>query len=125
MEDVFSSGVEVSMIKMRDLTPEKTQEMLISRRQRPPDTPIPSILWGWRLVPQHTSLSILGLEVNSVLTFTGHIRPIARKAAWNSAVSGVSHTFLTPKGSPPYTQPKAVPLWNTPLSRGLLVPLHT
>ncbi|KAG0714935.1 hypothetical protein GWK47_013117 [Chionoecetes opilio] len=66
--------------------------MLISRRQRPPDTPIPTILLGGRPVPLQTSLSILGVEVNSVLTFTDHIRTIARKAAWKlSCVRRVSH----------------------------------
>ncbi|KAG0715148.1 hypothetical protein GWK47_012632 [Chionoecetes opilio] len=75
-----------------DLAPEKTQAMLISRRQRPPDTPIPTILLGGRPVPLQTSISILGVEVNSVLTFTDHIRTIARKAAWKlSCVRRVSH----------------------------------
>ncbi|KAG0716722.1 hypothetical protein GWK47_009008 [Chionoecetes opilio] len=75
-----------------DLAPEKTQAMLISRRQRPPDTPIPTILLGGRPVPLQTSISILGVEVNSVLTFTDHIRTIARKSAWKlSCVRRVSH----------------------------------
>ncbi|KAG0712555.1 hypothetical protein GWK47_018223 [Chionoecetes opilio] len=75
-----------------DLAPEKTQAMLISRRQRPLDTPIPTILLGGRPVPLQTSISILGVEVNSVLTFTDHIRTIARKAAWKlSCVVRVSH----------------------------------
>ncbi|KAG0722187.1 hypothetical protein GWK47_044984 [Chionoecetes opilio] len=43
-------------------------------------------------VPLQTSISILGVEVNSVLTFTDHIRTIARKAAWKlSCVRRVSH----------------------------------
>ncbi|KAG0710822.1 hypothetical protein GWK47_022007 [Chionoecetes opilio] len=66
--------------------------MLISRRQRPPDTPIPTILLGGRPVPLQTSISILGVEVNSVPTFTDHMRTIARKAAWKlSCVRCVSH----------------------------------
>ncbi|KAG0721159.1 hypothetical protein GWK47_047009 [Chionoecetes opilio] len=66
--------------------------MLISRRQRPPDTPIPTILLGGKPVPLHTSISILGVEVNSVLTFTDHIQTIARKAAWKlSCVRRVIH----------------------------------
>ncbi|KAG0730443.1 hypothetical protein GWK47_028255 [Chionoecetes opilio] len=66
--------------------------MLISRRQRPPDTPIPTILLGGRPVPLQTSFSILGVEVNSVLTFTDHIRTIARKAVRKlSCVRRVSH----------------------------------
>ncbi|KAG0716627.1 hypothetical protein GWK47_009216 [Chionoecetes opilio] len=66
--------------------------MFISRRQRPPDTPIPTILLGGRPVPLQTSLSILRVEVNSVLIFTDHIRTIARKAAWKlSCVRRVSH----------------------------------
>ncbi|KAG0715309.1 hypothetical protein GWK47_012230 [Chionoecetes opilio] len=75
-----------------DLAPEKTQAILISRRQRPPDTPIPTILLGGRPVPLQRSISILGVEVNSVLTFTDHIRTIARKATWKlSCVRRVSH----------------------------------
>ncbi|KAG0721158.1 hypothetical protein GWK47_047008 [Chionoecetes opilio] len=66
--------------------------MLISGRQRPPDTPIPTILLSGRPVALQTSLSILGVEVSSVLTFTDHIRTIARKAAWKlSSVRRVSH----------------------------------
>ncbi|KAG0718080.1 hypothetical protein GWK47_053169 [Chionoecetes opilio] len=73
--------------------------MLISRRQRPPDTPIPTILLGGRPVPLQTSISILGVEVNSVLTFTDHIRTIAREAAWKlSCVRRVSH-LLDSQGS--------------------------
>ncbi|KAG0715290.1 hypothetical protein GWK47_012283 [Chionoecetes opilio] len=70
--------------------------MLISRRQRPPDIPIPTILLGGRPVLLQTSLSILGVEVNSVLTFTELIRTIARKAAWKlSCVRRVSHLLVS------------------------------
>ncbi|KAG0722335.1 hypothetical protein GWK47_006092 [Chionoecetes opilio] len=75
-----------------DLASEKPPGIFISRRQCPLDIPILSILLGGRPVPLQTSLSILGLKVRIVSTFTDHIRTIARNSAWKlSCVRRVSH----------------------------------
>ncbi|XP_070000716.1 uncharacterized protein [Penaeus vannamei] len=75
-----------------DLAPEKTQVMLISRRHSPLDTPIPTILFDGRALPLQASISILGVEMNSALTFTGHVKTIARTAAWKlNCVRRISH----------------------------------
>ena len=64
-----------------DLAPEKTQVMLVSRGHCFPDTPIPTILLDGRALPLQDSISILGVEMNSALTFTGHVKTIARKSS--------------------------------------------
>ena len=75
-----------------DLAPEKTQVMLVSRRHSPLDTPIPTILLDGRALPLQASISILGVEMNSALTFTGHVKTIARKAAWKlNCVRRIAH----------------------------------
>ena len=64
-----------------ELAPEKTQVMLVSRSHRLPDTPIPTLLLDGRALPLQDSTSILEVEMNSALTFTGHVKTIARKSA--------------------------------------------
>ncbi|XP_069987649.1 uncharacterized protein [Penaeus vannamei] len=90
-----------------DLAPEKTQVMLVSRRHSPLDTPIPTILLDGRALPLQASISILGVEMNSALTFTGHVKNIG-KPPGNLIVSGGYH-FLISRESPPYMQVKSAP----------------
>ncbi|KAK8377744.1 hypothetical protein O3P69_014004 [Scylla paramamosain] len=75
-----------------DFAPEKTQVMQDSRRHRTLDTPIPIILLDGRPLPLLASISILGVEVNSTLSFIGHVKTIARRAAGKlSCIKRVSH----------------------------------
>ena len=64
------------------LAPEKTQVLHISRRQEPRETPPPSILLDNRRVPLQDSISILGVEFDSRLSFTKHVKKVAKDAAW-------------------------------------------
>uniref|UniRef100_A0A0P4VPS6 Reverse transcriptase domain-containing protein n=1 Tax=Scylla olivacea TaxID=85551 RepID=A0A0P4VPS6_SCYOL len=75
-----------------DLASEKTQVLLVSRRHRTLDTPIPAILLDGRPLSLLTSISILGVEVNGTLSFTGHVKTIARRAAGKlTCIRRVSH----------------------------------
>ena len=60
----------------------KTQVIMVSKDTVPPDTLIPTISLGLRPLPLQASISIVGLEMDSALTFPGHIKTMARKATW-------------------------------------------
>lgn len=78
-----------------NLTPEKTQVMLVSQRHRPFLTPIPIILIGGKALPLQAFIFTLGVKMNSALIVTGHVNTIARVAAWKlSFVQRVSHLHL-------------------------------
>ncbi|KAG0713249.1 hypothetical protein GWK47_016619 [Chionoecetes opilio] len=75
-----------------DLPQDKTQVMLISRRHHPPATPIPPILLDGKVLPLQPTVNILGVEVNSTLSFTSHVRKTASRAAGRlNCVRRVSH----------------------------------
>ena len=72
--------------------PNKTQMMLITRRQAvPPSTPPPVLLDGKQLSLQD-SISILGVEFDSCLSFTNHTKQVAKTAGWKlGCIRRVSH----------------------------------
>ena len=75
-----------------DLAQDKTQVMLITRRRSPPAFPIPPILLDGKVLPLQSTVTILGLEIDSSLTFTSHVKSTASKAAGRlSCVRRVSH----------------------------------
>ena len=80
------------------LAPEKTQLLVISRNNERNDHNLPSIILSNKaLVPQQ-SINILGIEVDSKLAFTNHVKNIAKMAACKLAcIRRVSH-FLDAKG---------------------------
>ena len=63
------------------LAPEKTQVMLISRRHNQPNA-APDIRLEGKKLSLQTSINILGVQFNDSLTFTNHVKEVARNAAW-------------------------------------------
>jgi len=60
--------------------PEKTQAMLITRRQDPlAHTPV--LMMGGKTLAYDSDISILGVQIDSRLTFTDHVRGMAKNAA--------------------------------------------
>ena len=75
-----------------DLALDKTQVMLVTRRRSPPAIPIPPIHLDGLVLPLQASVTILGVEIDSSLSFTSHVKKIATKAAGRlSCVRRVSH----------------------------------
>lgn len=64
------------------LAPEKTQVMLISRRQDLATAAPVDIQLDGRRLPLQGSVTILGVEFDNHLTFTNHVRQVAKDAAW-------------------------------------------
>ena len=80
------------------LAPEKTQAMLISRRQDIANLPALQIKLDGRTLPLHNSISILGVEFDAGLSFANHTKKVAKNAAWKlSCVRRISH-LLDAKG---------------------------
>lgn len=101
-----------------DLAPEKTYVMLISGRHAPLGTPTPIILLNGRELPLQSSLTILKVELNSIQTFTGHVRTISKRTTWKlSCVRCL--TCSTPRRSPSCTRPRTAFLCSTYFSRDL------
>ncbi|KAG0715070.1 RNA-directed DNA polymerase from mobile element jockey [Chionoecetes opilio] len=80
------------------LVPDKTQALLISRRQDITNLPAPDIRLEGRSLPLQRSISILEVEFDAGLTFTSHARRVAKNSAWRlSCVRRISH-LLDAKG---------------------------
>ena len=80
------------------LAPDKTQAMLISRRQDINTLPPPNIHLEGRQLQLQDSITILGVEVDSRLSFTSHAKKVAKNAAWKlSCIRRISN-FLDAKG---------------------------
>ena len=80
------------------LAPDKTQAMVISRRQDINTIPAPNIQLEGRRLYLQDSINILGVEIDSSLTFTNHAKKVAKNAAWKlSCVRRISH-LLDAKG---------------------------
>ena len=60
--------------------PEKTQAMLITRRQAA-NIHRPALLMDGKNLTYNSAVNILGVQIDSRLTFTNHVREIAKKAA--------------------------------------------
>ena len=76
----------------------KTQAMLISRRPEPTDSAPVNLKLGGRTLPLQESVNILGVEFNNTLTFTGHVKQLAKTAAWKlGCVRRIAH-LLDAKG---------------------------
>ena len=60
--------------------PEKTQAMLITRRQAP-NLHRPALLMDGKRLSYNDAINILGIQIDSGLKFTNHVREIAKKAA--------------------------------------------
>ncbi|KAG0721656.1 hypothetical protein GWK47_046046 [Chionoecetes opilio] len=104
-----------------DLAPEKTRGCSSSPRQLLLISP-PYHLTGWRPGAPAESISILGVGREYVLTSPTTSEPFQGKPPGkNYCVPGFSHTFLIPKGSPPYIS-QIPSLMESPLSRGFLPP---
>ena len=63
------------------LAPDKTQVMLISRRQESQNTSQAKIKLEGKTLQQQAAINILGVEFNHDLSFTGHVRNLAKNAA--------------------------------------------
>ena len=61
------------------LAPEKTQVMLISRRQEPNN--LPAIKLEGRDLPMQSTMNILGVSFDSNLSFTSYVKEVASKSA--------------------------------------------
>ncbi|KAG0724606.1 hypothetical protein GWK47_040281 [Chionoecetes opilio] len=80
------------------LAPDKTQALLIPRRQDITNLPAPDMQLEGRSVPLHRSISILGVEFDTGLTFTSHSRRVAINSVRRlSCVRRISH-LLDAKG---------------------------
>lgn len=74
------------------LAPEKTQVMLISRRRESTNAALPDIYLEDRRLPLQRSITILGVEFDDNLSFTNHVRQVARDAAWKlGCIRRISH----------------------------------
>ena len=74
------------------LAPDKTQVMLISRRQESQNTSQAKIKLEGKTLQQQAAINILGVEFNHDLSFTGHVRNLAKNAARKLAcVRRISH----------------------------------
>ncbi|KAG0710961.1 hypothetical protein GWK47_021687 [Chionoecetes opilio] len=72
--------------------PDNTQAVLISRRQDADNWDQHAILLEGRRIHLQESVSILGVEFDFGLTYTSHVRKIAKDAAWKlSCTQGVAH----------------------------------
>ena len=81
-----------------ELAPEKTQVMLITRRQQNPEEVLPNIKLNGRPLQLEHSINILGIEIDSKLTFTSHVSELAKKCGKKLAcLRRVSH-LLDSKG---------------------------
>ncbi|KAG0725679.1 hypothetical protein GWK47_038127 [Chionoecetes opilio] len=81
--------------------------MLISRRHHPPATPIPPILLDGKVLPLQPTVNILGVEVNSTLSFTSH--PLQHRRD----VAGLCVTYKILKQGAPHLAILRQP-WATP-----------
>ena len=80
------------------LAPDKTQTMLISRRHESPDDNLPSIKLEEKELILLPTMNILGIEIDSKLSFTSHVKEVANKCARKFAcVRRIAH-LLDSKG---------------------------
>ncbi|KAG0721322.1 hypothetical protein GWK47_006441 [Chionoecetes opilio] len=71
---------------------DKTQAVLISRRQDAVNWDQHAILLEGRKIHLQESVNILGVEFDSGLTYTSHVRKVAKDAAWKlSCIRRVAH----------------------------------
>ena len=63
------------------LAPQKTQMMVISRRQEAQNIHLPNIKLNGKILAQQPSINILGVEIDSTLSFTNHVRDLAARCA--------------------------------------------
>ena len=74
------------------LAPKKTQMMVISRRQDAQNVNLPSIKLDGKILPQKSSITILGVEIDSILSFTNHVKELATRCAKKlSCIRRISH----------------------------------
>ena len=74
------------------LAPNKTQMMLISRRKAPQPSAMPPVLLDCKRLSLQDSISILGIEFDSRLSFTNHAKQVAKTAGWKlGCIRRVSH----------------------------------
>ncbi|KAG0714596.1 hypothetical protein GWK47_013810 [Chionoecetes opilio] len=98
-----------------DLAQDKTQVMLISRRHHPPATPIPThSFWTGRCCLGSRRSTFSGVEVNSTLSFTSHVRKTASKGpqageTWPACASRTKSSSRAPRTSLYSRQPWATP----------------
>ena len=62
------------------LAPDKTQLMLISRTRRPTDITT-NVRLGENILDPQEEIKVLGVKINKDLTFTGHVKEMAKRAA--------------------------------------------
>jgi len=92
-------GLIVAWSKKWQVTfaPEKTQAMLITRRQAPL-AHTPALVMDGMTLAYDSAISILGVQIDHRLTFTDHVRGIAKNAARKLACIRRIAPFLDAKG---------------------------
>ena len=77
--------------------PEKTQAMLITRRQAP-NIHRPALMMDGEKMTYNSAINILGIQIDNGLKFTKHVREIAKKAARKLACIRRIATLLDANG---------------------------
>ena len=74
------------------LAPDKTQVMLISRRQEPSGANLTLIKLEGKALPMQSTMNILGVNFDCNLSFTSHVKEVASKSARKLAcIRRISH----------------------------------
>jgi len=81
------------------LAPDKTQAMVISRRQTPDNIPASIIKLNNECIRINKEINILGVQIDNHLTFTSHAKELAKNAARKLACVRRIAPLLDGKGS--------------------------
>ena len=76
--------------------PTKSQAMTATLRRTGLD--LPPLLFGGTLVPETTTITLLGVKVDAKLTFSDHLRSVATRARQRLGVLNRAAHILTPAG---------------------------
>ena len=80
-----------------DTSTDKTQMMLISRRRDLFSLPPPNIFLDGKRLSLQNSIKILGVEYDRELSYTSHVKQVARTAAWKlGCIRRISHLLDGP-----------------------------
>ena len=76
--------------------PTKSQALTATLRRTGLD--LPPLLFGGTLVPETTTITLLGVKVDAKLTFSDHLRSVATRARQRLGVLNRAAHILTPAG---------------------------